>query len=137
MRHAEDGDLLATALRETQEEMGIAPADVTVLGQLDDIVSVHRYHVTPFVGAFPYPYPFRVNGREIAEVLELPLNLLCDPALWRCENWIHQGRRTPVWFCSAGREEIWGLTAAILRQFLRRTRSVIGSLPCCEEGMRR
>jgi 8-oxo-dGTP pyrophosphatase MutT (NUDIX family) len=121
VRHVEDADLLATALRETQEEVGIFPADIKVLGHLDDIVSVHGYHVTPFVGIFPYPYPLRINDREIAQVLEIPLSILADPAHCRTEDWRHRGRDLPVWFYTVGEDEIWGLTAAILRQFLQRT----------------
>jgi len=119
-QHAEDVDLQATALRETEEEMGIRAADVTVLGRLDDFVSVHGYHVVPFVGTFPWPYPFRVNSGEIAAVIEVPLATLRDPRLWRQEDWRHKGRLYPVDFCTVGEHEIWGLTAAILRQFLER-----------------
>jgi 8-oxo-dGTP pyrophosphatase MutT (NUDIX family) len=119
-RHAEDADLLQTALRETEEEMGIRPADITVLGQLDDFVSIAGYRVTPFVGSFPYPYSCRVNAAEIAEVIEAPLSVLRDPAIWRKENWRHKGRVHPVHFYSVAGHEIWGLTAAILRQFLKR-----------------
>jgi 8-oxo-dGTP pyrophosphatase MutT (NUDIX family) len=119
-RDAEDADLLQTALRETEEEMGICPADVTVLGRLDDFISVHGYRVSPFVGMFPYPYPCRVNETEIAEVIEAPLAVLRDPAIWRKENWRHRGRLHPVHFYTVGTNEIWGLTAAILRQFLKR-----------------
>jgi 8-oxo-dGTP pyrophosphatase MutT (NUDIX family) len=119
-RHPSDLDLLATALRETEEEMGIRPAEVNVLGRLDDFVSVHGYHVVPFVGTFPWPYPFRVDAGEIAEVIEVPLEILRDPAIWRQEDWSHHGRIHPVHFCTVGEHEIWGRTAAILRQFLRR-----------------
>jgi 8-oxo-dGTP pyrophosphatase MutT (NUDIX family) len=120
-RHPDDADRLATALRETEEEMGIRPADVTVLGRLDDCVSVHGYHVVPFVGTFPWPYGLRVDAGEIAEVIEVPLTRLRDPDLWRQEDWRHRGRRYPVHFCLVGEHVIWGLTAAILRQFLQRT----------------
>jgi 8-oxo-dGTP pyrophosphatase MutT (NUDIX family) len=119
-RHPGDTDLQATALRETKEEMGIRPADVTVLGRLDDCVSVHGYHVVPFVGTFPWPYPFRPDPSEIAEVIEVPLAALRDPARWHTEDWRHRGRLQPVHFCTIDRHVIWGLTAAIARQFLLR-----------------
>lgn len=117
---SDDVDLLATALRETEEEMGIRAQDVKVLGRLDDFVSVHGYHVVPFVGTFPWPYRFRVDFREIAEVIEVPLATLQDPLVWRREDWRHRGRLNPVDFYTVGKHEIWGLTAAILRQFLHR-----------------
>ncbi len=119
-RHPEDADLAATALRETEEEMGIRSEDVQILGRLDDFISVHGYHVVPFVGNFPHPYPFRINHDEIAEVIEVPLARLRDPAIFREENWQHRGRRFPVCFYTVDEHEIWGLTAAILRQFLKR-----------------
>jgi 8-oxo-dGTP pyrophosphatase MutT (NUDIX family) len=115
-----DADLEDTALRESEEEMGIRPADVRILGRLDDFVSVYGYHVTPFVGSLPWPYPFRVNQREIAEVIEMPLDRLCDPGVYHTESWEHKGRLHPVGFFTIGRHQIWGLTAAILRQFLQR-----------------
>jgi len=119
VRQADDDDLLRTALRETGEEMGIAAGDVQILGRLDDFISVHGYRVSPFVGTFPWPYTFRVNEREIAEVIEVPLERLRDPALWRTEDWSHRGRLHPVHFCDLGRHDLWGLTAAIVRQLLR------------------
>ncbi|OEU62505.1 MAG: coenzyme A pyrophosphatase [Desulfuromonadales bacterium C00003094] len=119
-----DADLTATALRETEEEMGVAPQDVTVLGQLDDFVSVYGYHVTPFVGTLPTAYPFRVDPREIAEVIEVPLEKLCDPKIYHTESWEHKGRLHPVGFFSIGQHPIWGLTAAVLRQFLQRIEAI-------------
>jgi 8-oxo-dGTP pyrophosphatase MutT (NUDIX family) len=125
-RQRGDADLAATALRETEEEMGIRPNDVTLLGRLDDFHSVHGYHVVPFVGTFPWPYPFRIDPQEIAAVLEVPLALLREPRRWHSEDWRHRGRLHPVDFCRVDGEVIWGLTAAILRQFLHRTEAVLG-----------
>jgi 8-oxo-dGTP pyrophosphatase MutT (NUDIX family) len=119
-RHAEDESLLATALRETEEEMGIAPADVQILGRLDDFHSVHNYHVSPFVGLIPAPYGYKVNALEIAEVFEISLQRLSDPAIFHKENWQERGRVFPICFYTLPECQIWGLTAGILRQFLNR-----------------
>ncbi len=137
-RHSGAIDLQETALRETEEEMGIRREDVTILGRLDDFISFHGYHIVPFVGTFPYPYPFQADPREIAEVLEVPLRLLLDPDLVREEDWSHRGRYYPVHFFTVGRHEIWGLTAAILRQFLRRAgiSDTTGAKPCKRSGDR-
>ena len=75
----QDSDLLATALRESDEELGIRPESVTIFGQLDDVISIHDYRVTPFVGEIAYPYTFLVNRHEIETVLELPLEDFFDP----------------------------------------------------------
>jgi 8-oxo-dGTP pyrophosphatase MutT (NUDIX family) len=120
VRHLEDASLLATALRETEEEMGIAPADVQILGRLDDFLSVHNYHVVPFVGLIPSPYHYRINAQEIADIFEIPLHRLCDPAIFHKENWLERGRVHPICFYTLAECQIWGLTAAILRQFLKR-----------------
>jgi 8-oxo-dGTP pyrophosphatase MutT (NUDIX family) len=120
-RHPEDPDLETTALRETEEEMGIAAADVELLGRLDDCYSVHGYHVVPFVGVFPWPYPFRINRDEIAAVIEVPVAALRDPAIFSTEDWQHRGRTHPVHFYRYGDHAIWGLTAAMLKQFLELT----------------
>ena len=120
-RHAEDGDLLATALRETEEELGIPAARIEVHGRLDDFWSIHGYHVVPFVGTIPHPFAYRVADGEIAEVIEAPLAHFRNPDVHHVEDWAHRGRVHPVDFYRYGEHVIWGLTAAILRQFLEVT----------------
>src|SRR5262245_37876935 len=83
----EDADALAAALRETEEEVGIAPADVRILGALDDVeATVSGFVITPFVGLIPYPYPLRLNAHEIAELVLVPLATFCDPTRLREES---------------------------------------------------
>lgn len=116
--HHEDRDTLQTALRETREEVGIAPGDVEVLGVLDDFYSIHNYLVTPWVGVFPHNYPLKLNRQEIERIIEVPLSHLLRPEIFRAEDWSWKGRQHPVYFYSYRGDEIWGLTAAILKQFL-------------------
>lgn len=118
VRHPEDPDLLATALRETWEEVGIAPADVEILGALDDTYSIHDYLVTPYVGIYPENYSLKFNPHEIDKSICVPLAHLVQPAHFRTEDWTWQGRRHPVHFFTYGKDEIWGMTAGILKQFL-------------------
>jgi 8-oxo-dGTP pyrophosphatase MutT (NUDIX family) len=119
MRDPEDPDLLATALRESREEMGIAPEQVTVLGRLDDVPTVTGYCISSFVGVIPYPYPFRPNRAEIAEVIELPLACLLDPAGFRRDSsWQWRGQPHQVYFFQCGERLVWGATAKIVKQFL-------------------
>ena len=81
-RHADgDADLLATALRETEEEIGVRAADVDVLGALDPIHTFSsNFLITPFVGRIPHPYAFRPDPREVHDVFSMPLAVLDDPA---------------------------------------------------------
>jgi len=119
--HAEDPDLAATALRETEEELGVPAARIALHGRLDDFWSIHGYHVVPYVGTLPWPFPLQVADREITEVIEAPLDHFRAPGVHHIEDWSHRGRVYPVDFYRYGGHVIWGLTAAILRQFLEVT----------------
>jgi 8-oxo-dGTP pyrophosphatase MutT (NUDIX family) len=118
---AGDADLRETALRETEEELGIERAHIEVLGRLDDFYSVHGYHVVPFVGTIPNPDNLTLDSFEIAGTFEAPLEHFRDPAVYHVEDWQHRGRTIPVDFFQFNEHVIWGLTAAILRQFLEET----------------
>jgi len=118
VRDPGDRDSADTALREAWEEVGIAPADVEVLGELDDCHSIHNYLVTPVVGIFPPGYQLTVNDAEIERLIEVPLSHFSKPGVFRSELWEWQGKRRPVYFYRYGSDEIWGLTARILKQFL-------------------
>jgi 8-oxo-dGTP pyrophosphatase MutT (NUDIX family) len=114
-----DKDLLTTALREAREEMGIEKKDVRILGELDDICTATTdFCVSPFVALIPYPYPFKVNSREIEEVIEVPLSVLLDESRFRQE--LHKGDGKPflVYFYQHKDHTIWGATATILKQLL-------------------
>jgi 8-oxo-dGTP pyrophosphatase MutT (NUDIX family) len=117
--HPEDRNTLQTALRETWEEVGIVPGDVDILGELDDFHSVYNYLVTPYVGIVaPEDYQFRVNAAEIERLIEVPLAHLLRPDIFRVKKVNWRGRQHPVYFFIWQGDEIWGLTAAILKQFL-------------------
>ena len=75
----EDASAFATAVRETEEELGIAPEDVRPLGALTPLTTVTDFYVEPFVGAIPYPHVLRPAEAEIAEVIEIPVAALRDP----------------------------------------------------------
>jgi len=115
-----DEDLSATALRETEEELGIAPADVIPLGSLSPIVTVTNFYVEPFVAAAPQPYVWRPAEAEIAEVIEAPLATLMDPAI--LEQRTIPGREGTLLFYHFGEHVIWGATAKILAELLEALR---------------
>ena len=117
-RDPEDRDFLDTALREAEEEMGIARGDVTVLGELDDVVTRSRFGVRVYLGSISYPYPFRPSVMEIAEVLEAPTSVLCDPANRRNETRWVDGQLVTAYAYACNDHLIFGATAKILQQFL-------------------
>ena len=114
----EDGDLLTTALRETEEEIGVRPEDVEVLGRLDDTVTITGFLVTPFVGILRTPwYPFAVNTHEVAELVEVPLRHLMDERNLRRGVRQLGDRWLPILIYDYGDHRIWGATARILKGF--------------------
>ena len=114
----EDCDLLTTALRETEEEIGVRPGDVRVLGQLDDIVTITDFAVTPFVGVLSSPsYPFVINTQEVAELVEVPLRHLMDERNLEQSMRELRGRLLPILTYRYGDHRIWGATARILKNF--------------------
>ena len=124
-RDPEDRDFLDTALRETEEEMGVKRSDVTILGELDDIVTRSNFGVRVYVGTIPYPYPFQPSQDEIAEVLEVPLSVLQDPANLRQDaRWV-DNQLTTSYAYACGEHLVFGATATILEQFL----DLLGRIP--------
>ena len=114
---ADDGSLLRTALRETEEELGVNPADLTIWGRLEPehIVATH-YALAPFVAYTPRRPAFRPAPAEVAEVIDLPLAQVLDPAILKEELWDFQGTPRRVSFYHHGEHKVWGATARILHQ---------------------
>jgi 8-oxo-dGTP pyrophosphatase MutT (NUDIX family) len=114
-----DGDLAATALREAFEEIGIRPEDVEILGILDDQATLtSKFIITPFVGAIPYPYRFKVNRKEVEELIEAPVAALLRPSSYESETRDEEGRNHPWGNYRYGKHRITGITARILKQLL-------------------
>lgn len=116
----DDESLVATALRETEEEIGVAGSDVRYLGALSPLTTVTDFYVEPFVGAIPTAYPFRVAEGEIAELIEIPVAALLDPRI--LERKILPGREEPTLFYHHGAHVIWGATARMLSELLEALR---------------
>jgi 8-oxo-dGTP pyrophosphatase MutT (NUDIX family) len=112
-----DADLLATALRETYEEIGVPPESVEVLGVLDDFPSVTDFVVTPYVGVIPPSFPYRPNDGEVEVVVEVPFSFLRNLSHLRVEQLEYRGNVHDVFFWDYGPYTIWGLTARMLKSF--------------------
>jgi len=115
----EDREPRQAALREAEEELCLSPRQVTVLGLLDDIVTLSRYRITPVVGMVRAPFSLCPNPREIEKVFEIPVGKFLDPRIFRKEDQIEfQGQSYPVYYFSLPEVTVWGATAKILKQFL-------------------
>jgi 8-oxo-dGTP pyrophosphatase MutT (NUDIX family) len=106
-----------TALREAEEEIGIQPEHVRVLGRLANLVTITYFRVTPVVGVVRWPAVFRVGENEVARIFTMPLGWLANPAnRWQFE--LPGTRRTLIAFHPYDGELLWGATARMTVDFL-------------------
>ncbi|MBC7235698.1 MAG: CoA pyrophosphatase, partial [Chloroflexi bacterium] len=115
----EEGDrtLWDTALREAYEEVGVDPGAVEYIGQLTPLyIPASHYTVTPFVGYAPFKPLFVARAEEVAEIIEMPLDLLLDAEAKGKETRMMQGRLTQVPYYAYRGHVIWGATAMILAE---------------------
>ncbi len=118
--HIEVGDVSAeaAALRETEEELGIAAGDIEVVGRLDEVYTVTGYHVCPVVGVLTADIKLTPDPREVARVFNVPLDLLLERERWREQQHTWRGSSFRIWHFPFDGEDIWGATAAMLRGFV-------------------
>jgi 8-oxo-dGTP pyrophosphatase MutT (NUDIX family) len=107
-----------TALREADEEIGIHPGNVRVLGRLSNLITITYFRVTPVVGVVKWPAVFRVGEHEVARIFTIPLAWLANPAnRWEFEM---PGRtRTLIAYHPYDGELLWGATARMTVDFLK------------------
>jgi len=113
----EDSSPRDTALRETAEEIGLAPGHVEILGHLADYTTVTGYRVTPVVGLVSSPFELTLDDFEVAEVFEVPLAFLLDPANHQRNLLLYEGRERHYYAMPYGPHYIWGATAGMLMNF--------------------
>lgn len=129
------GDLARAALRETEEEIGVAPAAVQIVGRLHEIVQTRNiYNVTPFVGVIAARTPLIPDQREVAAIHLVPLHAILAPGA------VHPGQeqlRERVITTSQFDHDslhVWGLTAEILRDFVETYAGAASPLRAAVEG---
>jgi len=112
-----DNSVIDTALRETQEEIGVDPADVTILGQLNYHYSVSRFEITPIVATIPWPYELTLDSAEVSRAFTLPLSWLADENNFEIRNRLppESDKQIPVvYFKKHDGELLWGATARMI-----------------------
>jgi 8-oxo-dGTP pyrophosphatase MutT (NUDIX family) len=116
-----DNDLIHTAVRECEEEIGLRREHIEIIGQLDDIVTISDYHVSVYVGrlhSHPSPYVWLPQEAEVAEVLEVPLTHLRDETNIVEVPRLRDGELTLMEGWLWRDHVIWGATGRMLRNFL-------------------
>lgn len=128
-KDASDANLWETAVRETEEEIGVPRAGVKILGALPKLVTVTDFEISPFVGAIPYPTAFRPHAPEVESIIEVPVSYLLDPMVVeeRAVKWKGRDVMTLVYHYRG--HAIWGATARILADFLTALRGERASDP--------
>jgi 8-oxo-dGTP pyrophosphatase MutT (NUDIX family) len=117
---AVDRSPVATALREAQEEIGLDPAQVEVLGILPPLfTSVSNYLITPVVAFLPHGLgTLRLQESEVTELILASLEGLAKPDIFHAEEWIRRGLQHTVYFYDYGAYRIWGATARMVKTLL-------------------
>jgi len=119
-REPGDDSLVAAALREANEEIGLDPGEVDVVGELDSLSTVaSQFTIAPVVGLLGAPPVLRPDPREVDVAFAVPVSELLDPAAYREELWDLWGSWRPMAFFDLPGETVWGATARILTGFLR------------------
>ena len=116
----DDVDAVAAALREAEEEIGLPPSRVEVVGIADRYVTVTGFEVTPVVGIVPPDLPLSPHPGEVAALFEAPLHYLLDPAHQRERSAMWRGRERHYYEIEWEGRRIWGATAAMIVNLTRR-----------------
>jgi 8-oxo-dGTP pyrophosphatase MutT (NUDIX family) len=112
-------DLLTTALRESEEETGLDPEMVEIVGELDHLETVtSRSFIVPFVGVLPGRPELRPNPNEVELILHVPLGELLLDGVFREERWGLPPLDRPIYFFEVVGDTIWGATGSMLRNLL-------------------
>ncbi len=109
-----DSDLAAAAVRETQEEIGVDPSHIELLGFLSDQIIRSGYRITPVVALLRPGFTVTADSTEVAEVFELPLEFALTAGNYRSRPGRARGLGFEIWELPYGERNIWGATAGIL-----------------------
>ena len=111
---------MATALREAREELGIDPAAVVVLGELDEVATPSGFSISPVVGAVPFPLAVAPVASDVEKVLTVPFFQLAAPDAAGEEELLMDGSVVVSPVFHLGRHRIWGATARIIADLVSR-----------------
>ncbi|MDN2566630.1 CoA pyrophosphatase [Aquibium sp. A9E412] len=108
------------ALREAEEEIGLKPAEIELVGRMPDYVTGSGYRIAPVLSVVRPGFTLAINPHEVDDAFEVPLGFLMDPANHRRESRVWQERERYYYTMPFGGRFIWGVTAGILRTLYER-----------------
>jgi len=111
----DDENLLATAVREAREEIGLSPEAVSIVGQLHPYQTISGFVVTPVVAMISRQLDYKIDSGEVAELFHVPLMHFLNTQNHRSVEVQHKGKAHPVHFMPYQGYNIWGATAAMLK----------------------
>lgn len=117
---AGDASPEAAALRETHEEIGLAPDAFEIVGRMPDYASGSGYRIAPVLAVADPDADVRINPAEVAAAFEVPLGFLMDPRNHKTESRVWRGGERRYWTMPYGERRIWGVTAGIIRTLYER-----------------
>ncbi|WP_421236550.1 CoA pyrophosphatase [Aeromonas jandaei] len=112
----DDQDLIATALRETKEELGIPSHLVQVIGTLNPLNTISRFEVLPVMALLDADYPLELSADEVEHAFEVPLNHLLDRRNHIALTFVRAGKQHTVYWIPWQQHYIWGATASMICQ---------------------
>lgn len=122
-----DETFLDTALRESAEEIGLSAEDAEILGELDDMPTLHtNYCIRPFLAAISWPLELEIDPFEVDELIEVPVSALMDEDCLKQEDDLVNNGTSEGYFYYYDNRIIWGATARIITQFLEIWSEVTG-----------
>ncbi|NOZ42963.1 MAG: CoA pyrophosphatase [Alphaproteobacteria bacterium] len=116
---AQDIDAMTTALRETEEEVGIDRHYVEIIGAMEDYETITGYVITPVVAILQPEFKVKIDAGEVAEAFELPLSYVLDKKNHQLQSRVWHDQRRYYYVLMNDKHDVWGATAAMLVRFAR------------------
>ena len=110
----DDENAIATALRETEEEIGVGPEHIEIVGEIDTYMTGTGFSITPVVGFVSPDYTLQIDEFEVAEVFEVPLAFVMDPDNHERRSAVYKGVERHFYVLPYEDRYIWGATAGML-----------------------
>ena len=123
MVEKDDNDLIHTAVREAEEEIGLPSSAIEIVGMLDDMATPTGFIITPVVGTIRQLPPLAPNPDEVEEVFQVPLAFFLEKENGRSEQRELKGKMREIWFYEHEGKTIWGVTAFIIRSLVSKLRN--------------